>query len=95
MTVGAYILIQTGVGRASDVAAQMRRLPGVSSVDTVAGPYDVIARGWRRSIRAVPDGARGHVAARGVPHGVLGAIAGACFGAQIGAPSTSPSVLGI
>jgi DNA-binding Lrp family transcriptional regulator len=53
MTVGAYILIQTGVGRASDVAAQMRRLPGVSSVDAVAGPYDVIARAEADTIDAL------------------------------------------
>jgi DNA-binding Lrp family transcriptional regulator len=44
MAVGAYILIQTGVGRASDVAAEVRTLPGVLSVDAVTGPYDVIAR---------------------------------------------------
>lgn len=53
MTVGAYILIQTGVGRASDVAAQMRRLPGVSSVDAVAGPHDVIARAEADTIDAL------------------------------------------
>jgi DNA-binding Lrp family transcriptional regulator len=43
MAVAAYILIQTGVGQASDVAAEVRRLPGVSMADAVAGPYDVIA----------------------------------------------------
>ena len=40
MAVGAFILIQTDLG----YAAEVRRLPGVSSADTVAGPYDVIAR---------------------------------------------------
>jgi DNA-binding Lrp family transcriptional regulator len=44
VAVGAYILIQAGVGQASDVAAEVRTLPGVSSVDAVTGPYDVIAR---------------------------------------------------
>jgi DNA-binding Lrp family transcriptional regulator len=44
MAVGAYVLIQTGVGQASDVAAEVRALPGVLSVDAVTGPYDVIAR---------------------------------------------------
>jgi DNA-binding Lrp family transcriptional regulator len=44
LTVEAYILIQTDVGRASEVATDIRRLPGVASADTVAGPYDVIAR---------------------------------------------------
>jgi DNA-binding Lrp family transcriptional regulator len=40
MVVGAFVLIQTDLG----YAAEVRRLPGVSSADTVAGPYDVIAR---------------------------------------------------
>jgi DNA-binding Lrp family transcriptional regulator len=44
MAVGEYILIQTGVGQSSDVAAEMRTLPGVSSADATTGPYDVIAR---------------------------------------------------
>jgi DNA-binding Lrp family transcriptional regulator len=44
MAVGAYILIQTGVGQASNVAAEVRELPGVLLVDAVTGPYDVIAR---------------------------------------------------
>jgi DNA-binding Lrp family transcriptional regulator len=53
MTVGAYILIQTEVGRASDVAAKVGRLPGVSSADAVAGPYDVIARAEADTIDAL------------------------------------------
>jgi DNA-binding Lrp family transcriptional regulator len=53
MAVGAYILIQTGVGQASDVAAEVRRLPGVSSADAVTGPYDVIARAEADTIDAL------------------------------------------
>jgi len=44
MGVGAYILIQTGVGQASDVATEVRGLPGVLSVDAFTVHYDVIAR---------------------------------------------------
>ena len=44
MAVGAYILIQTCLGQAAAVAAEVRGLPAVSSADTIAGPYDVIAR---------------------------------------------------
>jgi DNA-binding Lrp family transcriptional regulator len=44
MAVGAYILIQTDLGHAAAVAAEVGGLPAVSSADTVAGPYDVIAR---------------------------------------------------
>ncbi len=40
--VQAYILIQTGVGQAADVATTIRDLPGVAAVDAVTGPYDVI-----------------------------------------------------
>jgi DNA-binding Lrp family transcriptional regulator len=53
MTVGAYILIQTEVGQASDVTAKVARLPGVSSVDAVAGPYDLIVRAEADSIDAL------------------------------------------
>jgi DNA-binding Lrp family transcriptional regulator len=40
--VQAYILIQTEVGKARDVAATVSDLPGVVQVDAVTGPYDVI-----------------------------------------------------
>jgi len=44
MAVSAYILIQTEVGRAADVAAAVGTIPGVVSAEDVTGPYDVIAR---------------------------------------------------
>jgi len=40
--VQAYILIQTEVGRARDVAASITDIPGVVRVDAVTGPYDVV-----------------------------------------------------
>jgi DNA-binding Lrp family transcriptional regulator len=40
--VQAYILIQTEVGKANDVATAVRDLGGVVRVDAVTGPYDVI-----------------------------------------------------
>ena len=42
MSVRAYVLIQTEVGRAAEVAARARQLDGVASADDVTGPYDVI-----------------------------------------------------
>ncbi|HEY7667284.1 MAG TPA: Lrp/AsnC ligand binding domain-containing protein [Actinomycetota bacterium] len=42
--VSAYILVQTEVGKAGQVTDQIRGLEGVSQVDGVTGPYDVIAR---------------------------------------------------
>ena len=43
--VSAYILIQTEVGRASHVTREISGISGISQVDGVTGPYDVIARG--------------------------------------------------
>lgn len=40
--VHAYILIQTEVGRARDVAAAIGEITGVARVDAVTGPYDVV-----------------------------------------------------
>lgn len=39
----AFILIETIVGRTKEVVAGLNKLEGVKSVDTVTGPYDVIA----------------------------------------------------
>ncbi|MFI6240634.1 Lrp/AsnC ligand binding domain-containing protein [Micromonospora sp. NPDC050795] len=40
--VQAYILIQTEVGRARDVAGLIADIQGVVRVDAVTGPYDVV-----------------------------------------------------
>ncbi|CCH16518.1 MULTISPECIES: Lrp/AsnC ligand binding domain-containing protein [Micromonospora] len=40
--VQAYILIQTEVGRARDVAGLIADIAGVVRVDAVTGPYDVV-----------------------------------------------------
>lgn len=42
--VHAYILIQTEVGRAADVATSISGIEGITAADDVTGPYDVIAR---------------------------------------------------
>jgi DNA-binding Lrp family transcriptional regulator len=44
MSVSAYVLIQTEVGKAASVAAQVRDITGVVAADDVTGPYDVIVR---------------------------------------------------
>jgi DNA-binding Lrp family transcriptional regulator len=44
MTVSAYVLIQTEVGKASQVTKAVSNLSGIVQVDGVTGPYDVIAR---------------------------------------------------
>ncbi len=43
MAARAFILIETAVGRTKEVVAGIKQLKGVKSVDTVTGPYDVIA----------------------------------------------------
>lgn len=45
-----YILIQTEVGRAADVATAIAALPGVIQADDVTGPYDVIVRAQAASV---------------------------------------------
>lgn len=42
MSVKAYILVQTTVGKAAEVARQIRSISGVTVADDVTGPYDVI-----------------------------------------------------
>jgi len=51
----AFILIETAVGRSRDVAATLREIPGIKSVDTVTGPYDVIATIEGESLNKVGD----------------------------------------
>jgi DNA-binding Lrp family transcriptional regulator len=50
MAVHAYVLIQTDVGHAADVARQMAQVKGVVLAEGVTGPYDVIARAEASSI---------------------------------------------
>ena len=43
MAAKAYILIETQVGKSRDVAAALRALLGVPSVDIITGAFDIIA----------------------------------------------------
>ncbi len=43
MAAKAFVLIETVVGRNRGVVTALKQLEGVKSVDTVTGPYDVIA----------------------------------------------------
>ena len=44
MTVHAYVLIQTDIGKAAHVADQLAGIDGVDLSEAVTGPYDVIVR---------------------------------------------------
>jgi len=48
--VTAYILIQTEVGKAAQVAKDIVEITGVLQVEDVTGPYDVIVRAEARTI---------------------------------------------
>jgi len=50
MTVRAYVLIQTEVGRAVHVVNAIREIHGIGAADLVTGPYDVIASASTESI---------------------------------------------
>ncbi|HET7488947.1 MAG TPA: Lrp/AsnC ligand binding domain-containing protein [Acidimicrobiales bacterium] len=50
MAVTAYVLIQTEVGKAAQVAEQVARIEGVVSADDVTGPYDVIVQAEAASV---------------------------------------------
>ena len=45
MSVQAYILVQTEVGKAADVAKAIAQVDGVTVAEDVTGPYDGIDRG--------------------------------------------------
>jgi DNA-binding Lrp family transcriptional regulator len=42
--VHAYILVQTEVGKAAEVASRIGQISGVTQAEDVTGPYDVIVR---------------------------------------------------
>jgi DNA-binding Lrp family transcriptional regulator len=50
MTVQAYILIQTEVGKAAVVAQHIQDIAGVTTAEDVTGPYDVIVRAEAGSV---------------------------------------------
>jgi len=48
--VQAYILIQTEVGKAANVAREISSIKGVTLAEDVTGPYDVIVRAEARNV---------------------------------------------
>ena len=53
MSTKAYVLIETAVGETDSVSAALAALPGVESVDTVTGPYDIIVKVSASDLNAV------------------------------------------
>ncbi len=74
--VQAYILIQTEVGKAAQVAKEVNDIDGVDAAEDVTGPYDVIVRASarqrrrpRQAGRCKNPGSGGHHAHVDVPSG--------------------------
>ena len=42
--VEAFVLVQSDAGQAGRVTEDLRKIPGVASVKTVTGPFDIIVR---------------------------------------------------
>ena len=55
MKTRAYILIETAVGKSRTVSGELRQLDGVENVDSVTGPYDIIAVISAEDLNAVGD----------------------------------------
>ena len=55
MATRAFILIETAVGKTRDVANTLGSAQGITSVDVVTGPYDVIAIIEGDDINAIGD----------------------------------------
>ena len=48
--IAAYILVQTEVGKAAQVARDIVEIRGVQQAEDVTGPYDVIVRAEARNL---------------------------------------------
>ena len=55
MPTKAYILIETDVGKSREVAGNLRKVGGVTTVDAVTGPYDLITVVEAPDLNAVGD----------------------------------------
>ena len=73
MVVQAYILVQTNVGKAAEVANAISALSGVTMAEDVTGPYDVIVRAEAVQCRRARPAGRGQGPdrPRHHPHGDL------------------------
>ncbi len=55
MAAKAFVLIETVVGRNKEVVTALKQLEGLKSVDTVTGPYDVIATIEEETLNVIGD----------------------------------------
>ena len=57
----AYVLVEAAVGRVASIAIALREMPGLVSVDSVTGPYDIIIVLEAESLPEVADLVTEHV----------------------------------
>jgi DNA-binding Lrp family transcriptional regulator len=55
MAAKAFVLIETEVGKTRAVVTALQKLKGIASVDTVTGPYDIIAILQGESLNDIGD----------------------------------------
>jgi DNA-binding Lrp family transcriptional regulator len=55
MAAKAFVLIETAVGKNREVLAVLGKLKGMESVNTVTGPYDIIAVVVRETLSDIGD----------------------------------------
>jgi len=55
MTAKAFVLIETAVGKTREVVSSLKGVKGLKSVDTVTGPYDVIATIEAENLNEIGD----------------------------------------
>jgi len=51
----AFVLIETSVGKSKEVVAGLSKLKGITSVNSVTGPYDIIAILEAESLNDIGD----------------------------------------
>ena len=61
MAAKAFVLIETAVGKSRDVVTVLGKIKGVTSVDTVTGPYDIIAIIEGKSLNDIGDIVTGEI----------------------------------
>ncbi len=61
MATRAFVLIETSVGKTRDVSTTIHTVRGVTSVDAVTGPYDIIAVLEAPDLGAVGDLVTGRI----------------------------------
>jgi DNA-binding Lrp family transcriptional regulator len=77
MAAKAYILIEVAVGSTADVTGKLRALPGVTEVDSLSGPYDIIAVVTGADLAAVGELVTGDIHS---VHGIRRTITCMCIG---------------